>query len=564
MNTHSYHEQLAAGQESTGGLGQNASLHDAADGSNGSLAYAIRDTLWIVVPITIIYATIFVIGVLGNVVTCIVIARNKSMHTATNYYLFSLAISDLLLLLTGVPQDIYYIWYRFPYPFGDAVCKMASFAAETSANATVLTITAFTVERYIAICKPFQSHTMSKLSRAVRFVLAIWLIAVSLAIPQALAMQIDKQFLVCTVRQEQAKHAFFISTVLVFVLPMGVITVLYILIWLQLRRSKVVRHRAHRSSSVRLKCSFLKRGSQQTVITLHDCEPHEPPPAHGYSESALTCSPARFGGTLQTPPQHYASSCPSTPECKYRRQDAVAGPAGSRHSHSQRRAPSPALCRYGCGLAAGSHQHLEQQLSGGGAEDGRINYANRTQYNSTRHVVKMLVAVVIAFFVCWAPFHAQRLMAVYANEHSQNATIRAAFDTLTYVSGILYYISTCINPVLYNIMSHKFREAFKQQQQQDEPTLRTSRRPPIVSFRIDGQPEPQRQIGPIRAHRTADDLCFAGQKADRWSPHRSHRPGPVPGTTSSAPDVPAVCRSERYSPLRCVYPSLGASGRAGE
>lgn len=60
-----------------------------------------RDPLWIVVPITIIYSTIFVIGVVGNVITCVVISRNKSMHTATNYYLFSLAVSDLLLLLFG-------------------------------------------------------------------------------------------------------------------------------------------------------------------------------------------------------------------------------------------------------------------------------------------------------------------------------------------------------------------------------------------------------------------------------------------------------------------------------
>jgi len=35
-------------------------------------------------------------GVIGNVTTCVVIARNSYMHTATNYYLFSLAISDML------------------------------------------------------------------------------------------------------------------------------------------------------------------------------------------------------------------------------------------------------------------------------------------------------------------------------------------------------------------------------------------------------------------------------------------------------------------------------------
>lgn len=49
----------------------------------------------------------------------------------------------------------------------------------------------------------------------------------------------------------------------------------------------------------------------------------------------------------------------------------------------------------------------------------------------------------------------QRLIAFYGND---NVLIYAV---MTYISGVLYYLSTCINPLLYNIMSNKFREAFK-------------------------------------------------------------------------------------------------------
>ncbi|PSN47400.1 Pyrokinin-1 receptor [Blattella germanica] len=58
-------------------------------------------SLRVVLPITIIYVFIFVSGIVGNVAVCLVIARNKSMRTATNYYLFSLAVSDLTLLVLG-------------------------------------------------------------------------------------------------------------------------------------------------------------------------------------------------------------------------------------------------------------------------------------------------------------------------------------------------------------------------------------------------------------------------------------------------------------------------------
>lgn len=57
--------------------------------------------------LTVIYVIIFITGVLGNVVTCIVIAKNKGMHTAVNYYLFSLAVSDLLLLVSGERQTYF-------------------------------------------------------------------------------------------------------------------------------------------------------------------------------------------------------------------------------------------------------------------------------------------------------------------------------------------------------------------------------------------------------------------------------------------------------------------------
>jgi hypothetical protein len=74
------------------------------------------------------------------------------------------------------------------------------------------------------------------------------------------------------------------------------------------------------------------------------------------------------------------------------------------------------------------------------------------------------VAVVVAFFICWAPFHAQRLLAVYGEDMRQepsSAAMVTVYHTLTYTSGVLYYLSTTVNPILYHIMSHKFREAFK-------------------------------------------------------------------------------------------------------
>lgn len=75
------------------------------------------------------------------------------------------------------------------------------------------------------------------------------------------------------------------------------------------------------------------------------------------------------------------------------------------------------------------------------------------------------VAVVVSFFLCFAPFHSQRIMAIYGKvmkkSSSLDDTFMKVYVALTYISGITYFLSTCINPFLYNLMSHKFRNASK-------------------------------------------------------------------------------------------------------
>nr|CAD7419714.1 unnamed protein product [Timema poppensis] len=196
----------------------------------------VRDPYVIVIPITILYAVVFFTGVVGNAVTCIVIARNKHMQHG----------HQLLPL-------------QYPYVFGEVFCVLRGLAAETSTNASVLTITAFTVERYVAICHPFLSHTMSKLSRAVKLILAIWMVALAFAIPQAIQFGLligdTPDYVICTVKQVIMKHSFEVATFLFFVAPMTLITVLYVLIGLRLRRSNMMK----KSSG-----SFSKKSSTST------------------------------------------------------------------------------------------------------------------------------------------------------------------------------------------------------------------------------------------------------------------------------------------------------------
>ncbi|KHJ80144.1 hypothetical protein OESDEN_20187 [Oesophagostomum dentatum] len=77
-------------------------------------------------------------------------------------------------------------------------------------------------------------------------------------------------------------------------------------------------------------------------------------------------------------------------------------------------------------------------------------------------VIKMLISVVVAFFLCWLPFHIQRLLSLYINYHEGN--VSPAVETLSslvyYISGCCYYSNSATNPILYNVFSGKYRKAF--------------------------------------------------------------------------------------------------------
>lgn len=201
------------------------------------------------VSMTILYAVILVTGVFGNVCTCIVIFRNRYMRTATNYYLFSLAVSDLLLLILGLPHDIVALWKKRPYLFGELFCFIRGLTSETSTNASVLTITAFTVERYLAICHPLRTHTMSKLSRVVRLIIVIWFLALICAFPLAYQFGIcyqkkngvrDENTAECSIVMPIA-YSFEVSFLVFFVFPGILLSVLYKYIALQLRQSEAMK-----------------------------------------------------------------------------------------------------------------------------------------------------------------------------------------------------------------------------------------------------------------------------------------------------------------------------------
>lgn len=147
--------------------------------------------------------------------------------------------------IPGLPQELYQLWFKYPYVFGEAFCILRGFTSEMSTNASILTITCFTMERYLAICHPIRAHTMSKLSRAVKMIFVVWILGGLCAIPMAIQFGVvykifEGRLVVdtaeCTIKYP-LENAFASSTFCFFIIPMVVISVLYAMIGIELRKS---------------------------------------------------------------------------------------------------------------------------------------------------------------------------------------------------------------------------------------------------------------------------------------------------------------------------------------
>ena len=94
--------------------------------------------------------------------------------------LFAASPSQLVL---GMPLETYSFWVAYPWQFGEVFCIFRTLAAETSTYASILTITAFTVERYVAICHPMWIQAKCSLQRAARVITVIWALAGVCSVP---------------------------------------------------------------------------------------------------------------------------------------------------------------------------------------------------------------------------------------------------------------------------------------------------------------------------------------------------------------------------------------------
>ncbi|XP_017485381.1 PREDICTED: thyrotropin-releasing hormone receptor-like [Rhagoletis zephyria] len=77
-----------------------------------------------------------------------------------------------------------------------------------------------------------------------------------------------------------------------------------------------------------------------------------------------------------------------------------------------------------------------------------------------KQVIFMLVAVVASFFICLLPFRAFTLWVITAPMKDIASLGIDGYYGILYFCRIMLYLNSALNPILYNLMSSKFRTGF--------------------------------------------------------------------------------------------------------
>ncbi|XP_047031987.1 neuropeptide CCHamide-2 receptor isoform X1 [Helicoverpa armigera] len=133
--------------------------------------------------VPVLFAIIFIVGVLGNGTLVIVYVRHRGMRNAPNTYIFSLALADLLVILICVPF-VSIIYTLESWPWGELICRISEAGKDVSIGVSVFTLTALSAERYCAIVNPFRRLQLRKLPLVCATF--IWAAALIFAAPAAL------------------------------------------------------------------------------------------------------------------------------------------------------------------------------------------------------------------------------------------------------------------------------------------------------------------------------------------------------------------------------------------
>ncbi|KAK9955886.1 hypothetical protein ABG768_015730 [Culter alburnus] len=144
------------------------------------------------------WAALFILVIIfftvaGNILVIMAVSIESKLHNATNYFLCSLAVADMLVGFLVMPASLISILYDHTWPLSEQLCPMWLFLDVLFSTASIMHLCAISLDRYIGIRDPFKYSLSNSLCKTMIKIISVWSISIVLSLPIPIMGFQDKQ-----------------------------------------------------------------------------------------------------------------------------------------------------------------------------------------------------------------------------------------------------------------------------------------------------------------------------------------------------------------------------------
>ncbi|KAF7657684.1 hypothetical protein LDENG_00023460 [Lucifuga dentata] len=334
----------------------------------------------------------------GNILVILAVSLERKLQNATNYFLMSLAVADLLVGLLVMPIALVTVLYNSGWPLPEFLCPIWLFLDVLFSTASIMHLCAISLDRYIAIKKPIQHSQYKSRAKAMVKIALVWLISICIAFP--IPIKGLKNYHLpnnitfnsnhtCLLKTDTFREFIMFGSLAAFFIPLTIMMVIYLLT-VQVLRKKVYL----------LRTKETQRFTYPTFSTVFQREQAEAPS----SPENLNTLDGRFPRMQENP--NVATGDASGDDRPFRRMSTMGKKSMQNLSNEQRAS-------------------------------------------------KVLGIVFLLFVVMWCPFFITNITSVLCTSCDVNVISRL-MEIFVWVG----YVSSGINPLVYTLFNKTFRQAF--------------------------------------------------------------------------------------------------------
>ncbi|XP_013855232.1 5-hydroxytryptamine receptor 2B [Austrofundulus limnaeus] len=334
----------------------------------------------------------------GNILVILAVSLERKLQNATNYFLMSLAVADLLVGLLVMPIALITVLYNSRWPLPDFLCPIWLFLDVLFSTASIMHLCAISLDRYIAIKKPIQHSQYKSRAKALIKITLVWLISIGIAIPIPIKglknlhnnITFNSNY-TCLLKPETFSEFIIFGSLTAFFIPLAIMMIIYLLT-VQVLRKKVYL----------LKSKVTQRFGSSTISTVFQREQQALTSPQAEQISMLDIRLPR----MQEKPNIGTMNAQTDDEISFRRMSTMGKKSMQTLSNEQRAS-------------------------------------------------KVLGIVFLLFVVMWCPFFITNITSALCSS-CDGDVISRLMEIFVWVG----YVSSGINPLVYTLFNKIFREAF--------------------------------------------------------------------------------------------------------